>query len=215
MENIVTHSISFLSGTLFIGFVAWYAKNLIVEWLKNSIKLDYDKLLESHKAQLKAESDTAIETLKSQLQMVAAERNVRFSRIFEQTAAVVAEVYRKLLAMHDAAADYVSIIEYEEMGTKAQRRAAFVTQYTEFRAYFRPRAVYLPKATADKIQEFLRHLSEAVRTFRAHVEDADRQDTDKWLEADRVIREDLPKIRELLEANFRGIFGIDASTSVQ
>ena len=56
-------------STLLTGALLWLTKSWISERLKNAIKHEYDEKLESHKAQLKAESDTTLERLKSQLQV--------------------------------------------------------------------------------------------------------------------------------------------------
>ena len=58
--------------------------------------------LETHKARLQSQTETEIVRLKAQLQIAAAERNVRYSKVFEHTAEVIPELYKKLISLSDA-----------------------------------------------------------------------------------------------------------------
>ena len=74
-------------------------KSWISERIKGSIQHEYDQKLEAYKAQLKAASDVSIEQLKSQLQITAAERSIKLTKVFEQQADTVAETYAKLVEL--------------------------------------------------------------------------------------------------------------------
>ena len=81
------------------GILLWLTKSWISERLKNSIKSEYDQKLETHKAQLKAQSDVEIEQLKSRLNRTALEHQVRFTNLDEKRAEVIAETYSLLRAL--------------------------------------------------------------------------------------------------------------------
>ena len=61
-------------STALAALLLWLTKSWISERLKNAIKNEYDQKLESHKAQLKAQSDVEIEKLRSQLSISATEQ---------------------------------------------------------------------------------------------------------------------------------------------
>ena len=111
MPDALTTLTSVCLSSLLSGTSIWLTKSWISERLKNVIEHEYNEKLETHKAQLRSESDIAIERLKSLLQIAASERNVRYSRVFERTAESVAQIYAKLLAFLDAVEHYTTTIE--------------------------------------------------------------------------------------------------------
>jgi hypothetical protein len=200
-------------SVLLTGALIWLSKTWIGERMKNAIKHEYDEKLETHKAQLKAESEVSVERLKSQLQIASAERNVRFSRIFERTAETVAATYEKLLAFHDAVADYTSIVEWQSMPSKEERRKVMADRRRDFLAYFRPNRLYLPKETANQIQDFSTKLHSAAIDFMFGVEQGGDQrsqdpDRDTWIKVHQFISDEVPPLLELLEDDFRRILGL-------
>lgn len=191
----------------------WLSKTWIGERMKNAIKHEYDQKLETHKAQLKAESEVSVERLKSQLQIAAAERNVRFSRVFERTAETVATTYQKLLAFHDALAHYTSIVEWQSTPPKEERRKIMAERHQEFQAFFRPNRLYLPKDTATRIQDFRAKLHSTAIDFMFNVEQGGDErskdpDRDTWVKVDKFITDEVPPLLELLEDDFRRILGL-------
>jgi len=65
--------------------LAWLARSLIRSFLA--------KDLENYKSNLKAQSDTAIEQLKSSLQIEAHKKSIEFSSLHEKRASMIADLY--------------------------------------------------------------------------------------------------------------------------
>lgn len=97
--------------TVLLGAVGWLLRSWLSERMKNAIRSEYDQKLETHKAQLKAESDVALEKLRADLSIAAAERQIQFSRLHEARAEVIAETYARLTELHTKLGDYVKIFE--------------------------------------------------------------------------------------------------------
>ena len=188
------------------GALIWLSKSWVSERLKDAIKHEYDQKLVAFEAQLKSESECAIERLRSQLQVAAAERNVRYTRIFERTAETVAETYAKLVALGDAVAAYTRPLELASDPPQSARRKMVWARYMESFDYFRPRRIFLPTETADQIERFHQTLRSAVYKFACDVEgisEGRHADLDVWNETVVFVEKELPKLRALLE----GIFG--------
>jgi hypothetical protein len=79
-------------GAVLLGAAAWLIKTVLNDRLARDA--------EGFKAQLKADADKEIETLKSSLQMVAVEHQVRFSNLHEKRAEVIAELYKRLVGAY-------------------------------------------------------------------------------------------------------------------
>ena len=211
MPDFLTFLCSVISGGFTAAALVWLAKNWISERLKNAIKHEYDAKLETHKIQLKCEADAQLEHLKSELQIAAAERNVRYSRIFERTAEVIAEIYSKLLQFHAAVLHYTSPVEFPTDGPKEARRKTVVEKHDAFLDSFRPNRLFLPKHTANQINDFANRLSSLSRNFMCEVEMAgsryDKADTVAWEKIYSNLTKDVPPLLELLEDDFRELLG--------
>ena len=85
-----------------LGFLA---RSVIRAWLA--------KDLEKFKVELKSTSDTAIERLKADLQRAAFEHQVRFSKLHEKRAEVIAQLYKYLAETTWAIEDFVQPFEGE------------------------------------------------------------------------------------------------------
>lgn len=200
MSEIQTFVLSLITGGSASALVVWLARNWISERLKNSIKHEYDAKLE---------------TLKSQLQLAAAERSIRYSKVFEETASTISKTYELLLRATDAVTAYTSLFESETGGTKAERRKIVAARLEEFGTYYRPRKPYLPKPTARQIDVLWQKLHGTSLEFMFKVEQghdnpSDRKtvEDDPWIKAHNFMSKEVPPILDLLEDDFRRILGL-------
>ena len=133
-------------STLLSGALVFLSINVISERIKASIQHEYDQKLEIHKAQLKAQSDLAIEAFKSQLQITAAERNFQFSHVFQHTADVIVKTYQLLVELFGRVEYYTDAVavgsapqEQEEARSKLNQSAE------EFNTYFHKNRILFQK----------------------------------------------------------------------
>lgn len=172
-------------SALLTGLLLWLAKSWISERLKNAIKSEYDQKLETHKAELKAESDVATENLKSRLSITAIEHQVRFSRLHETRAEVIAETYALLRDLYEKVADYVKIFEPAGDRPKEERRKDVISALNALRAYYPKKQIFLPKETAIKVRNIDTELTQATSQFVYGVEFSKRNEnesTKTWME---------------------------------
>jgi hypothetical protein len=189
--------------------LVWLTKTWISERLKNAIKHEYDQKLETHKIQLKAQADVSIERLKSELATSAAQRNVRFSRVFERTAETIAETYARLWAFYDAVGDYTSIVQSDD-NPQADRRKVATEKYNQFAEYYFPRRLFFQKDTTVKIENCFRSLDHTMRRFMVEVERKGAKfDTAlEWTNAVKVLTHEIPPLLSMLEDDFRQNLGM-------
>ena len=210
LDIIVT---AIMSSTVVTGLLLWLTKSWIAERLQNSIRHEYDQKLESHKSQLKYEADSELEKIKAELQIEAAKRNIQFSKIFEEIANTVVEVYLKLVVFMEAVGSYVSIIDWTGEPSKEEKRKLASEKMNEFLAYYKSRKIYLPEATAEKVEKFWIGLYEITIDFMRGVEqgrDEKRKDgKDTWMEAHNYMSKHVPEVLKALEKEFRSILGVD------
>jgi len=192
----------FVATLVSSGVLVWLFQTWIGERLKGAIKHEYevelaklksssqDAELEIHKAALQAGNVAAIERLKSDLQVAAAERQIRFSKLHEKVAESVFGVWLRLKKVMGAVGDYTSELETPSMGSKKERREAMAEAMKEFREYFYENSIYFPADLNERVTRFNTSLWDIAYNFLVHVDQNERQvdgGIDKWLE----IRRDL------------------------
>ncbi|MFM7591798.1 MAG: hypothetical protein ACKO85_08385, partial [Isosphaeraceae bacterium] len=174
--------------------------------------------LETYKAQLSAENAAATERLKSQLQIAASEHQIRFAKLHEKVAEVVAETYSRLYQLASAVEQYVSVVERADGPSKKERRMAVADAMKNFTDYFRPRRLYLPKEIADRIKAFEDKLFSLAQDFMWGVEaggDERYPDQDTWSKVDKAVREEARPLFTALEDEFRSILGVPGGAAHQ
>jgi hypothetical protein len=192
------------------SMLIWISRAWISERLKNAIKAEYDQKLETHKAQLKAQSDVEIERLRSQLNMAAAEHQVRFSGLHEKRAEVIGQTYSLLQSLYDALGNYVNIIELEGTPNRHDRRKVAVESSKAFSEYYLNRRIFLPKATAGKLNLINRTLVNTFNEFFMTIDSPifeGEGKTEKWMEIYKRVKGEIRVALDELEDEFRRLLG--------
>lgn len=108
---------------------------LALAWLARSFGSQLlAKDLEKFKVSLSAASSEASERLKHELQMVAHEHQVRFSKLHERRAEVIANLYSLLVEAQWAGQSFVAVIE---LGNQPPKQEKYVTAMNKFAEFFR------------------------------------------------------------------------------
>jgi hypothetical protein len=202
-------------GAILTGLLLFLAKSWISEKLKNAIKSEYDQKLETYKAELKAESDVAIENLKSRLSIAANEHQVRFSRLHETRAEVIAETYALLRDLYEKVADYVKIFEPAGDRPKEERRNDVISALNALRAYYPKKQIFLPKKTAIKVRNIDIELMQATSQFVYGVELSKRNESTKtWMEIFERMNGKISAAMVELEDEFRELLGEKANKAL-
>jgi hypothetical protein len=221
MPDSLTILLSLLSSSALSGALLFLFRNWISERLKASIQHEYDQKLESHKAKLEAESAIAIEHLKAQLQISATERSIKLSKVFEDQANVITDVYGKLVILIGAIEEYTSIITYQHTPSLEARRKNVGDKMGDFTSYYRPRRIFLPKAIQVSIDAFTKELHARTLRFMFEVEQEPlrkpkTEDDDTWLNTVNFMSKDVVKIMGDLDAELKKILGLaEVETTTQ
>jgi hypothetical protein len=196
-------------STLLAGAVVFLARNWIGERIANSIRHEYDQKLETHKAQLAAEHETAIERLRADLQIVAFERQTKFSTLHEKAAIVIAETYAALIEVLDAAKKYLSPLEQASDGSKGDRRENLNQAVIALRKCYRPRAIFLPRALAGQLVGIDSLTVKTANEFAIKVElKGDEADREAWFELWTKLNAEIEPALTLLGDLFRRELGV-------
>ena len=183
-------------------------RSWISERLKNAIKSEYDQKLETHKSQLKAQSDIEMEKFKSSLSITAAERHVKFSKLHEERAKVIADTYALLKDVYVSVQDYVSIVELVGIKPRDERRKIASDAHLALRQYYPKKIIYIPKTTVEKLVAIDMEL---VKTFNEFARNIDIQngtgDSKKWYDIFEKMQGEMKEALNDLEDEFRKLLG--------
>lgn len=179
-----------------------------IETLKARLKSESDVEIEKLKAQLKSGADVEIEKLKSQLSIAASKHQVRFSRLHETRAEVLAEVYAALKEFVRALANYVKIFEPAGDTPKPERAKIVVETGNAFIKLYQQKKIFIPKVAANKLDAITKELREAHIEFAYGVDmNKSHESTQKWIEIYEKVENLSNNAVAELEDDFRKILG--------
>lgn len=167
---------------------------------------------------LKAKSDSAIEHLKNELQIRTIEHQVRFSRLHEKRADVIAELYGHLVESLWEAESFLSPIEWVGEPSKREKHQKSMNKLVELYRYFDKHKIYLPPEVCASLEDLVQHIRSQVIKFGIWVRLEDHKLSDEshtlkndaWDSGWDAIKNQVPLARESLENEFRSLLGVAA-----
>jgi hypothetical protein len=218
MTELSNFAITIISSLTVSGFLTaamiWLAKNVISERLKNSIKSVYDEKLETHKAQLKADSDREIEKLRASLQLLATEHQVRFAGLHAKRANTIAESYDLLVTAFNRGAEFASPAQArpEDFNSNYLNAMAAIQ---DFYLYFDRNRIYLPATLCAHIVPLIDQMRGKVHGLGSYgsfdvvsMDSARRSEVmAAWSETWSYFTNEFAQSRDQLENEFRKLLG--------
>lgn len=201
--------VTILGGqTIFLAAVAWLIKALLSPRLALEV--------EAFKAKLQVDADSQIERLRGSLQMAALEHQVRFSRLHEMRAKVIAQLYARLLEAERAGAQYVLLDAHHADEAKREKGySAALETVREFYIFAAERKIYFPGPIFDTLEALLKKMRLAVigvdiyGRIKYPTPQTQDQKNKTFEEAFDAFEQDIPKLTRDLEGEFRKILGVE------
>ena len=147
-----------------------------------------------------------LERFKSDMARSAFEHQVRYSRLHEKQAEVVAKIYTHITTVEDAFHPLVSVAEGRIRTSGSDEYKAFYGVFREFKLCFRQDRIYLAQSLCNEIDTCLALADKGAETW---CEAESPYEIDQQL---RALSEALATIRKDLEKEFRTLLrGSDAA----
>ena len=144
--------IAILGGNVILLMaVAFLGKTLIAHLLKKDI--------DNYKSELKAKADIAIEQLKNELHMLAMEREVKFTKLHEKRASIIAELYSLLIETEYSMNGYINTLEENavtEFVDPALNKAC--SNLIDVIKFINKNSIYLPESDCKVLDDYVREL---------------------------------------------------------
>lgn len=152
-----------------------------------------------------------LENLRAHHQLAAAERNVRYSRVFEEMALTISQTYAKLVIFRDAVDHYTQPPVVQPHTPSLEERHKIVRDsYQDFKAYYSARRLFLPRKTAEQIDTFAQILVNASNLMRSVQQSENRPESDSkhWADAWMTVQDKIPELLAKLETDFRTLLDL-------
>lgn len=197
MTTIQTITAIILTPTLIVGGMVFLLRKLFEQLLSRD--------LEKHKARLQIEFEQSKLRLENQLQTKLFQFQTKFSLYHQKQASVISELYEKLSEAQMYLSRSVHPIQLGGRSPKEKFDEADEKRVDLARFYNRNR-IYLDEDVCLKMDSILTAMhTSAVKFSVSQSEPKSGSDIEMWVEAWKVMENEIPPIKEALERKFRQI----------
>jgi hypothetical protein len=195
-------------GTVLVGASAWLIKTVITQ------KLATDA--EAFKIRIQADANTEIERLRSSLQIVATEHQVRFTKLHENRAEIIADLYKKLVDLHRSGESFVITRENNPDPAKEKEFSELREMMSEFQRFYEQHQIYLPSHVCTSFKNLLNEITgkvwaaEIFGRIEHPSEHILQTSADAFTKAYEAFDEKIPAARQALEGEFRKMLGVES-----
>jgi|SRR3954454_497905 hypothetical protein len=192
-----------------LGAVAWLVKSLISEWLKRDTQ--------DFKTKLELSSGMEIEKLKSSLQIVAVEHQVRFTKLHERRAEIIADLYERMVNVFWDSQQFVFGKGFAQQPEQGEEYSKAMERVREFTVFVDTHRIYLPAEVCAFLDKFVEQVRKAVINIGVYggIRFPNSQSSTEFKTAVeaaiRSFQDDIPALRTALEGEFRGILGAETA----
>lgn len=188
----------------------------VLGWLSQSfVSQLLAKDIEGFKATLRSESESASQRLRHDLEKATIEHQVRFSKLHEKRAEVIAELYGFLVQAYWDISSFASHTEWQGEPRKQEKYAAAMNSSASFFRFFDKHRIYIPEPLCNQVDEFAQAMRGKAIGFGVYVSQEDgalpdhvlQQKREAWVDAWKYFEEEAPNARAALENELRAILG--------
>ena len=198
-----------ITSTCVSCFIIWLSKAWISERLKNAIKNEYDQKLETHKAQLQAANDIELEKLRSNLNILALERQIEYSKLYEKRADAITEVYSLLSDVYTWIQEYTKVFVPVGDLPIEERRHKASEAYNKYISVYHHNRIFIPAKTAGCIDALNNDFRQVFYDFFYGIDQKleGKGNSEKWFEIFERMNGPILKSLSELENDFRSLLG--------
>lgn len=187
-----------------LAVLGWLGKTLIEKWLELKGR--------QFEAGLQAKANSTIEELKDDLQRQSLEHRIKFEKLHEKRADVIANLYAQLSEALVAAESFLSPLQYGDDSHMREKFNTAIDKSNQLYLFFDKHRLYLPEEVCQMLEQLLGDVRGYVIKlgvyFRAERELDGQSQTNRleaWVEGWEAIKEQVPAARRKLEEEFRAL----------
>ena len=195
--------------------LCWLAKSLLEKLIIRDTQ--------QFESELKAKTDATIERLKNELQIRTIEHQVRFSRLDEKRASVIAQLNGLIAEILWEAESFLSPMQWVGEPPHKEKHRNAMNKLAEFFRFFDKHRIYLPPELCETLQDLVAEVRSHVIRLGVYGNSDDvtsdastrAQKQKVWNDGWDVIKNQVPRARTALENEFRVLLGQAANPTLQ
>jgi hypothetical protein len=156
-----------------------------------------------------------LEKWKAELARLSHEHQVRYTRLYEERARVIAQLYAHLAEFHDAVrALSILSLSTSDGGVAAalpHAQESASKRYASLRRLFRRTRIWLDPQTGDQVETILRSLSKVESELKFHLEGWRTLDANQLAVISAQLQIEVPKAQAMLDQRFRSMLEAGAA----
>jgi len=160
-----------------------------------------------------------LEKFKGDLQIATIEHEIRFSKLHEKRAEVLAELYKLLVEAVWSAEEFASPMEFEGDPDKKEKYKNAMNAVAQYFRFFEQHRIYLPERLCPSLEVFARKLRKPTIRLGVYLsiehptENTIREKHEAWNEAWSTVKEEIPNLRAEIETEFRKLLDARDNTA--
>ena len=197
--------IKFLIGTVGIaGLIAYLGRKIIDNYFSRSV-----------------------ERYKTELEKTRFEYQVKFSKLHEERALVIKELFSKLVTVEKSMGSFVAIFEPAGQPPKEEKGKIAAEDFNLFVDYFGLNEIYFQDDITELVYKIINEIKEAWYKFIMYpsykntehflpdpkLAELEEKKIKNWIEAWKTIREDLPPLRTRLKKELQKLLGVESDNN--
>lgn len=194
-------------NTLLLAVLGWLARTLVQNLLT--------KDLAEHRVRLEAENQRSAQSFGHELSMVAREHEIRFGKLHERRAEVIAKLYELLSATSEKGGIYASPFGYPSDPPKSEQFKDFANAYNDAAKFFYANKLFLPAEACAKVEELFRGIKEHPSKMNIYMSMAERHPStdfelkkhEAWTDAWKYFKDEFKPAMDAMEQDFRCLLG--------
>ena len=194
-------------NAVLLAVLGWLSKSFVSQLLEKDIS--------AYRASLETEGNKTLENLKHQLEIVSVEHEVKFKKLHNKRAEVVAQAYSLLVQAQWDLSNFVSPMELVEEPGKKEKYVTAMNSWADFYKFFDKHRIYIPEKTCLKVEDFIQNMKQKAINYGVYVkyedytlgEDNLETKYGAWQKAFKYFEDEVPKTRKMLENELRVLLG--------
>ncbi|MCM3216746.1 hypothetical protein ABER75_11645 [Niallia taxi] len=206
----------FTAGSIVItSILGFIAKSIFNNWMNNR-SLHYKTELDNKSSIYKANLDKEMEHFKLKLQIETTEHQIKYTKLHEDRANTIKELYKYIVNMEQSLNSLVSLYEFHGEDGKEKKAQKYMQSFNTAYEYYHINKIYLSENTCSIIDSLLDELRGIWSEFYSydlinglsekHVERQEQREV--WRTCYKEMKEKVPKIKRDLENDFRSMLGV-------
>ena len=151
-----------------------------------------------------------IEKFKAELNMHAFEHQIRFSKLHEKQATVIATLFAKLAEADNAIQNYIKPFVLAGDLSENDRQHNAANAINEFIHFYKKHAIYFDEATCSKLESFIGESRNILTDFQFK-DMPGKSVARNWLEINKKYKTSVLNMKKDLETAFRKMIGLITS----